>query len=290
MKINVIGDIHGRTCWKDLIIDDGVNVFVGDYFDPYEDISHQQLEDNFKEILKLKEERPETILLIGNHDAHYIYGEESSRYDLYFADTANKLLTENADKMQVAVAFGANLITHAGVSVVWWLQQQGETVLSARNINREPCDKCKTIEEAVELAEEHFADAFYKNMVVFWKNCWWFQSRNGWELALYSPQQVADWINAKWKERPQTFKFSKRASFWDHYGDSECHGPLWIRPVTLCEVDLFRGGVTRQIVGHSQFDDIFFPSKSNEFGYDKHSNVVFVDCLGTTPNSYKFEI
>lgn len=290
MKINVIGDIHGRTCWKDLIIDDGVNVFVGDYFDPYEDVSHQKLEDNFKEILKLKENRPETILLIGNHDAHYIYGEESSRYDFYFADIANKLLTENADKMQAAVAFGSNLITHAGVSVVWWLQKQGNTVLDWRDIDREPCNKCKTIEEAIKLAEECYVNEFYKNMVVFWRNCWWFQSRNGWELALYSPQQVADWINKSWKENPSLFKFSKAAPYWDWYGDASCHSPLWIRAKTLSDCDLFKGGVTKQIVGHTQFNDILIPKEQDVSIYNKNSNVVFVDCLSTTTNSYKFEI
>ena len=31
---NIIGDIHGRTCWKELVQDDFVNIFVGDYLDP----------------------------------------------------------------------------------------------------------------------------------------------------------------------------------------------------------------------------------------------------------------
>ena len=35
MKYNIIGDIHGRTSWKELVIEDGINIFVGDYFSPY---------------------------------------------------------------------------------------------------------------------------------------------------------------------------------------------------------------------------------------------------------------
>lgn len=39
---NIIGDIHGRTCWKDLVREDCVNIFVGDYFDPYDGIQFEE--------------------------------------------------------------------------------------------------------------------------------------------------------------------------------------------------------------------------------------------------------
>ena len=42
-KFNVIGDIHGRTKWKELVKDDAVNIFVGDYFDPYDDYTFEEL-------------------------------------------------------------------------------------------------------------------------------------------------------------------------------------------------------------------------------------------------------
>ena len=32
---NIIGDIHGMDAWKSLVKDDCINVFVGDFFDPY---------------------------------------------------------------------------------------------------------------------------------------------------------------------------------------------------------------------------------------------------------------
>ena len=38
--IVVIGDVHGLTCWKDIVKvhKDSMFVFLGDYCDPYEDI------------------------------------------------------------------------------------------------------------------------------------------------------------------------------------------------------------------------------------------------------------
>ena len=38
---NIIGDIHARVCWKNLVQEDCVNIFVGDYFDPYEYVPHE---------------------------------------------------------------------------------------------------------------------------------------------------------------------------------------------------------------------------------------------------------
>lgn len=67
MKYNVIGDIHGRVCWKELIISNAINIFVGDYFSPYDDISFEDCKKNFLEIIEYKKEHPETVLLYGNH-------------------------------------------------------------------------------------------------------------------------------------------------------------------------------------------------------------------------------
>ena len=102
---NIIGDIHGRTCWKELVKDDCVNIFVGDYFDPYDKISHDELMQNFADIIAFKKQHPDTVLLYGNHDLHYLIPQEhASRYSILhsraykqaFADTAelfNGLLT-----------------------------------------------------------------------------------------------------------------------------------------------------------------------------------------------------
>ena len=86
MIYNIIGDIHGRTYWKNLVIDNAINIFVGDYFSPYGSFPFDDIKKNFLEIVEYKKRHPETILLIGNHDAEYwkfkVYNEAYSRHDL----------------------------------------------------------------------------------------------------------------------------------------------------------------------------------------------------------------
>ena len=60
----VIGDIHGRTNWKELIDVNKINIFVGDYFDPYEIYGFNELKSNFLEIIDYKKKYPNSILII----------------------------------------------------------------------------------------------------------------------------------------------------------------------------------------------------------------------------------
>ena len=50
MKYIIIGDIHGRTNWKEIINyekDYDKVIFQGDYFDPYENYSLEHIIKNF---------------------------------------------------------------------------------------------------------------------------------------------------------------------------------------------------------------------------------------------------
>ena len=116
---NIIGDIHGRTCWKQLVQDDCVNIFVGDYFDPYDKISHVELMQNFADIIAFKKQRPETVLLYGNHDLHYLTPQErASRYSILHARAYKQAFADTAELFNgVAYAIADSiLVTHAGVS------------------------------------------------------------------------------------------------------------------------------------------------------------------------------
>lgn len=122
---NVIGDVHGRDAWKDVIIDGVRNVFVGDYFDPYQNISFEECKNNFFEIIDYKKRNPETILLYADHELHYILydngGEIYSRFDSMHAIEIQDFLYANEKYFNgVAYAVGNYLITHAGVSRQWW--------------------------------------------------------------------------------------------------------------------------------------------------------------------------
>ena len=120
MKTVVIGDIHGRSTWKlitHLEQPDRV-IFVGDYFDSWDLKGVEQIH-NFKEIIEYKETKVcETILLIGNHDFHYMPGvtETYSGYQHIMAPSITQVLDENKNHLQMAYQMDEYLFTHAGVS------------------------------------------------------------------------------------------------------------------------------------------------------------------------------
>lgn len=135
LGINVIGDVHGRTNWEELIDLDYLNIFVGDYFDPYDLILYDSLVDNFLKIIDLKKQYPkQIILLIGNHDAHYINGYvkgESSRYNQFQAKKISKLFEDNYEYFHGIVYFDKKsncIISHAGITKTWYKQYFNNTI------------------------------------------------------------------------------------------------------------------------------------------------------------------
>lgn len=123
MKFNVIGDIHGRNNWKNLIDINAINIFVGDYFDPYDKISFENLKQNFLEIINYKKEYPENfILLYGNHDFHYLNQlEKYSRYDKWNSKEIYNLLKGNENLFHgICYTFDKYIVTHAGISQQWF--------------------------------------------------------------------------------------------------------------------------------------------------------------------------
>ena len=125
MKVlNIIGDIHGRSGWKDLVMPEAINVFLGDYFDPYDNIPKDDLVSNFEAIIQYKKDNPQTVLLLGNHDYHYLFdGEVYSRYSVQNKETFKSLLTKNLDLFQIAYYNEEHkvLCTHAGVTETWYM-------------------------------------------------------------------------------------------------------------------------------------------------------------------------
>ena len=80
-KYLIIPDVHGRSFWKKSVYDYLENhpevkiIFLGDYLDPYqyEGIYPDDAIPVFEEIISLKKQYPDRIiLLIGNHDLHYV--------------------------------------------------------------------------------------------------------------------------------------------------------------------------------------------------------------------------
>lgn len=125
MKTIFIGDIHGKTIWKDIIDKENADriIIVGDYFDTHDDISTAEQIFNFEEIIRWKESVDnEIIMLIGNHDFQYMkqsQGEIYSGYQSGGAISINNSLEANLHHLQMAYQFDDIICTHAGISWEW---------------------------------------------------------------------------------------------------------------------------------------------------------------------------
>jgi len=138
MKICAIGDIHGRTCWKNIAVEDYDKIiFLGDYCDSFFH-SDAEIFENLREILILKKSFPEKIiLLLGNHDVHYAY---SPKYRATgFRNSMEFLLKDlfemNKDFFQMAFQHNNYLFTHAGVSNAWFLKNK--TIIEKADVEKE---------------------------------------------------------------------------------------------------------------------------------------------------------
>lgn len=124
-KTIAIGDIHGRTNWKK-IVEEHPNdriVFLGDYCDPYDPVRNFDVLSNLLDIIELKTRRKDDIiLLLGNHDMHYLYGNfpVGTRYNEGIAELIKCLFEERREYFQFAYQEDNTLYTHAGVSNSWW--------------------------------------------------------------------------------------------------------------------------------------------------------------------------
>ena len=129
MKTILIGDIHGRSIWKSIVKAEKPDrvVFIGDYFDSFDIPGVTQLR-NFEDIVEYqKNSGIEVVMLIGNHDYHYLQSAEHySGYQAVFHHQFNEALKNNLDNMQVAYRFDDVVCSHAGLSSVWLDNRFGE--------------------------------------------------------------------------------------------------------------------------------------------------------------------
>jgi hypothetical protein len=120
MRTIVLGDTHGRSFWKLITHKENADrvIFIGDYFDSFDIPGVEQIQ-NFKEIIEYKNKGTnEVILLIGNHDYHYMQGisEQYSGYQHNLAMSIQFELEDNKQHLQIAYQMDEFLFTHAGVS------------------------------------------------------------------------------------------------------------------------------------------------------------------------------
>ena len=135
VEILVIPDVHGRDFWRTPVAEvlensDKPVIFLGDYLDPYDyewegtGINpREKAVETLQEIIALKKEHPDRItLLLGNHDAGYVFGRDwcSSRMDFVRRDMISNLFRDNYDLFQLAEIHVVNgkkfVFSHAGIS------------------------------------------------------------------------------------------------------------------------------------------------------------------------------
>lgn len=127
-KILVIGDIHGRTIWKDILIKENPDkvIFLGDYATSHEGISPEQQLSNLIDILSYKEDNPdEVILLRGNHclcELGYSWAECNPTEPKVQEVLSKSPLKERFLSLTQWIYIDENIKTvfsHAGISKVW---------------------------------------------------------------------------------------------------------------------------------------------------------------------------
>lgn len=135
MRTILLGDIHGRSIWKDIVAKEVFDklVFIGDYFDSF-DINGEQQCNNFLDIIAYNRANPgKVVMLIGNHDYHYLdlVSERYSGHQKEYHWQIKQLFEVNKSYLQMAYQINdTTLATHAGVSKTWLANQrfQGDNI------------------------------------------------------------------------------------------------------------------------------------------------------------------
>ena len=129
MKIVVLGDIHGKLIWKEIINKENPDkvIFLGDYVSTHGLESAEQQITNLNSILEYKMNNPDTVILLrGNHDIQHLgyTWAECSGWD----QRVYEMMKPSKDdylKLTQWVYIDDNLKTifsHAGVSTMWMEQ------------------------------------------------------------------------------------------------------------------------------------------------------------------------
>ena len=152
-QLIAVGDIHGLTKWRKVVAAYPAArryVFLGDYCDPYgTTITDEKVVDNLIDIIDFKKKYPDrVVLLLGNHDVHYMVPASSkgSRYNPSLAMMLADLFTGNKELFQVAFGCNQLLFTHAGISFSWFDEFGGDLTRSIADQINERKDDAKLMQ------------------------------------------------------------------------------------------------------------------------------------------------
>lgn len=276
-KILTIGDIHGRSVWKEKLfgsikdfdhwaieVFNGAKdvfeedyplyawdkvIFVGDYVDSFT-VGNSEMLRNLQDLVLLKKTYPDkVVLLIGNHDVSYIVPDQwCSGYRPEMKHDFKQIYDENASLFQMAYYEEIPLFegrknrkvlwTHAGVTGGWLKQIEGVFLNEKHKKHL--------------ILREHFGDRIDDMLQV------------AWELRLNNLFAVDS----------------------DSGGMSQWAGPLWVRPRTL-KWEAIEG--FDQIIGHtpkSTITKIWTIDEDVESNPEARDLIIITDCLEHGDGSY----
>lgn len=127
-RILALGDIHGRTIWKNIIEEENPDkiIFLGDYVSTHEDISSKQQIDNLEDILAYKEANLDKVILLrGNHCLQHLgyYWAECSNLDYevfnYMSNMDFKKRFLSLTQWIYVDKELRTIFSHAGISARW---------------------------------------------------------------------------------------------------------------------------------------------------------------------------
>lgn len=129
MRTLVLGDTHGHTTWKKVMDNEAFDkvVMLGDYVDSFS-IEPKKIADNLLDIINTKEElKDKMVLIYGNHDHSYYYGEKCSGWNIVGQHMYCPLLQDmmNENMFELIHIQDDILLSHAGVSTYWLTNVMG---------------------------------------------------------------------------------------------------------------------------------------------------------------------
>lgn len=139
MKIVVIGDIHGRFVWRNIIDKEVADIFVflGDYVSDEKTSGNWQIA-NLESILNFKEDNPEKVILLrGNHDMQHLgYSwADCSGLNSYVLEEMSRMKNRFESDTQWIYTIDNVIFSHAGITKTWLLSI-GLTESNINEINK----------------------------------------------------------------------------------------------------------------------------------------------------------
>ena len=136
----VIGDIHGRSIYRDIIEKESPDqvIFLGDFASSHHNISPEKQIEEFDWVINYKQQHPNTIILRGNHDTEamgYYWAEcypKAYRYDMWAE--RKQIWLDNTQWIHIDEEL-KTVFSHAGISQAW---MDDNNIKSIYDINNMP--------------------------------------------------------------------------------------------------------------------------------------------------------